>query len=125
MQHFFTSLIYTILGFGMVGLFLLAMLDSTLLFYLPFALDTILILLVSHHRERVPYYIIVTIGGALVGALLTYWMVKTMSEEVLEKHVSQEKFNRIKQKVMEKGFWGLAIAALLPPPFPFTPFLVV
>src|SRR5438105_12846456 len=120
MQHFLDSFLYLVLSFGLAGLFVLALLDSTILFFMPFALDTIFILLVHHNRTWFPYYLAITLEGSLTGAYLTYWMVKKMSEEVLEKHVSREKFNRIKKKMTEKGFWALAIAALIPPPFPFT-----
>jgi uncharacterized membrane protein YdjX (TVP38/TMEM64 family) len=54
---------------------------------------------------------------------LTYFVVRKASEETLEKKFPKRKFNRVKKKVKEKGFAGLLITALLPPPFPFSPFV--
>src|SRR5881409_3418084 len=105
MLHLLDSFIYVVLSLGLAGLFVLAFLDSTILFYMPFALDTILILLISHHKEWCPFYVAIALAGSLAGATLTYWMVRKMSEEVLEKHVPRQKFNRIKKKMTEKGFW--------------------
>lgn len=41
----------------------------------------------------------------------------------MEKHFPKKKFLRFRKMLEEKGFLALVIAALLPPPLPFTPFV--
>jgi membrane protein YqaA with SNARE-associated domain len=112
-----------ILGFGLPGIFFLAVLDSTFLFYLPLAMDTLFILLVSHHRSLTPILIILIISGSLVGAAITYAILGRSKVHVLDRIVSGDKMKKLKKRIEEKGFWAISIAAILPPPFPFTPFL--
>src|SRR5687767_9212644 len=112
-----------ILSFGLIGLLVLAIFDSTLFFFLPFAVDTVLIILVSQNRDTMPIYSIATVMGSLGGCAISYLVVRKVSEETLEKKFPQKKFKRVKKKIKEKGFLGLMIASMLPPPFPFSPFV--
>src|ERR1700752_2109490 len=123
MTEFLDSFIQFILAFGLLGIFILAMLDSTIFFFLPFAVDTVLIILVYRRREWMPFYALVTIAGSLAGCVLTYLLLRKASEETLEKKFPKKKFSRGKRKIKEKGFIGLMITSLLPPPFPFSPFV--
>jgi membrane protein YqaA with SNARE-associated domain len=114
-----------VLSFGLIGLFVLAALDSTFIFYLPFAIDAILIILVSKNESMMPYYALITTTGSIIGCLFTYLIISKTSEQSLEKMVSTRKFERVKRKMNKNGFWAIAIASALPPPFPFTPFLIM
>jgi hypothetical protein len=58
MAEFLDLFFKLILGFGIAGLFVLAILDSTIFFFLPFAVDTVLIVLVSRNHESMPVYAI-------------------------------------------------------------------
>jgi membrane protein YqaA with SNARE-associated domain len=124
MTEFLDSFFKFILSFGIPGVFVLAMIDSTFLFFLPFALDAILIILVSRHREWMPVYALVAVAGSVAGCAITYFLLRKASEETLEKKFPQKKLNRVKKKIKNNGFAGLIIASLLPPPFPFTPFVI-
>ena len=123
MAEFLDLFLKLILGFGIAGLFVLAIFDSTIFFFLPFAVDTVLIVLVSQNRESMPVYALVTVAGSLAGCAVTYLVVRKASEETLEKKFPQKKFDRVRQKIKNKGFPGLIITSLLPPPFPFSPFV--
>jgi membrane protein YqaA with SNARE-associated domain len=124
MTEFLDSFFKFILSFGIVGVFLLAMIDSTCLFFLPFALDAVLIILISKNREWMPVYAFVAVAGSLAGCVITYFLLRKASQETLEKKFPKKKFNQVKKKIKENGFAGLIIASLLPPPFPFTPFVI-
>lgn len=115
---------HTIFHFGIVHLFVLAILDSTIFFFFPFALDAGLIIMVSKHRSWMPLYASVAAAGSIIGCALTYYLVGKTSEKTLEKILPKKKFERVKTKIQEKGFLAIVVAALLPPPFPFTPFVV-
>jgi membrane protein YqaA with SNARE-associated domain len=124
MTEFLDTFLKFILSFGLAGVFVLATIDSTFLFFLPFALDAVLIILVSRNREWMPLYALVAVAGSFAGCATTYFLLRKASEETLKKKFPKKKFNRVKKKVKDNGFAGLIIASLLPPPFPFTPFVV-
>ena len=124
MTEFLDSFLKFILSFGVASVFVLAMIDSTFLFFLPFALDTVLIILISRNREWMPVYALVAVAGSLAGCAITYFLLRKASEETLEKKFPKKKFNRVKKKIKDNGFAGLIITSLLPPPFPFTPFVI-
>jgi membrane protein YqaA with SNARE-associated domain len=123
MAEFLDAFFRFILSFGMAGILALAILDSTIFFFLPFAVDAVLIMLISQNRDSMLYYVLVTTVGSLIGCALSYMIVRKASEETIEKKFSRKKFNRVKKKVKENGFAGLLITSLLPPPFPFSPFV--
>jgi membrane protein YqaA with SNARE-associated domain len=123
MADFLDVFIKIILGFGVAGLFALAILDSTIFFFLPFAVDAVLIVLVSQNRDTMPIYALVTVAGSLAGCAITFLLVRKVSQETLEKKFSKKKFKKVAKKVKDKGLPGLIITSLLPPPFPFSPFV--
>lgn len=123
MSHFVDAFFHFVLGFGLLGVFILAVLDSTIFFYLPFALDAVLIILISHHRDWMPVYALITVAGSVAGCAITYFIVKKASDETLAKKVPKEKFEKVRQKLKDREFVGMLITSLLPPPFPFTPFV--
>ena len=123
MAEFLDLFLKLILGFGIAGLLVLAIFDSTIFFFLPFAVDTVLIVLVSQNRSSMPLYALVTVAGSLAGCAITYLIVRKASKETLEKKFPRKKFDRVRKKIKDKGFAGLMITSLLPPPFPFSPFV--
>jgi membrane protein YqaA with SNARE-associated domain len=123
MADFLDVFVKIILGFGLAGLFTLAILDSTIFFFLPFAVDTVLIVLVSQNRDMMPVYALVTVAGSLAGCAITFLLVQKASQETLEKKFSKKKFKKVSKKVKDKGLPGLIVTSLLPPPFPFSPFV--
>jgi membrane protein YqaA with SNARE-associated domain len=124
MTEFLDSFLAFILSFGLLGILVLAILDSTFFFYLPFAMDTVLIVMISKHRDMMPVYVIISILGSIAGCVLTYYFISKASEETIEKKFPKKKFKKVKKKIKENGFVGLILTSLLPPPFPFTPFVV-
>ena len=49
---------------------------------------------------------------------------QSISEKGLEKHLSARKLKRVQSKVRDKVGRAVAIASLIPPPFPFTAFVM-
>jgi membrane protein YqaA with SNARE-associated domain len=123
-MEWFEHVLHVILSFGFIGLFVLSALDSTVFFFIPFAIDFLFIAHVSHHRAEFPYYLLTAVGGSLAGCLITYWIVSKTSEKTLERHLPKQKFEKLKKKIDEKGFYAVLLAAILPPPFPFSPFIL-
>lgn len=123
-MKWFDHILRIILSFGYFGLFILAALDSTVLFFMPFAIDFLFIAHVSRHRAEFPYYLLTTVCGSVTGCLITYWIVSKTSEKTLERHLPKKNFGKLKKKIDEKGFYAVLLASILPPPFPFSPFVL-
>jgi membrane protein YqaA with SNARE-associated domain len=124
MTAFLDHFLAFLLGFGVVGLGVLAIVDSTIFFFLPFAQDALLIILISKHRNLMFVYSLVTVIGSIIGSVLTYVMMRKASKETIEKQIPKRKLKRVQSRIEKGGFIGLVIASLLPPPFPYTPFVV-
>src|SRR4051812_24498558 len=104
------------------GIWLIALLDSTMLFFLPLAVDIGVIILASRAREMFWIYAIFATAGSLCGAGITYYMGRKIGDPGLERFVSPGRLKRVRQKLKSKGPIAIAMLDLVPPPFPFTPF---
>ena len=102
------------------GLFVLAALDATVFFWLPFGVDAALIFLTARHREPAWVYVLLATTGSVTGSAITFWMGRKIEEAGLNKYVPRRRLKRVTSVVKKKGIFALALLALLPPPFPFT-----
>ena len=121
-----TSFFYSIFGFFLTwwGAFLMAALDTSMLFFLPFGIDALVIFLAARNPELFWVYPILATGGSLTGATVTFWIGRKAGAHGLERFVPSRRLERLKCKVNESGAIAMAIPALLPPPFPLTPFIL-
>jgi len=106
------------------GLLLLAALDTSMLFFLPFAVDAAVILLSAHRPEWVLLYAGLATAGSVIGAAGTFWIGRRAGEHGLERFVSRRRLASVKHQVRDRGAVALAVPSLVPPPFPFTPFIL-
>jgi membrane protein YqaA with SNARE-associated domain len=106
------------------GAFLLAALDTSLIFFLPFGVDALVVYLAARNRELFWIYPLLATGGSLLGAGLTFWIGHTAGEAGLKRLVSPRHLERLQKRTRESGAIAFAIPALLPPPFPLTPFIL-
>src|SRR5262245_42070602 len=91
---------------------------------LPGSLDALTLLLSAHQRSWWPYYAGMATIGTLIGAYVTYTLGRKGGKETLMRRLSQRRVDRIYRGFSKHGFWSLFIPALLPPPVPYTPFLL-
>jgi membrane protein YqaA with SNARE-associated domain len=115
-----------LLGFFLTwwGAALLAALDSSMLFFLPFGIDTVVIYLAARDATFFWIYPVLAATGSVIGAAVTYWAGYKAGEVGLERLVPEHRLRRLRDRVREKGAVAMAAAALLPPPFPLTPFVL-
>jgi membrane protein YqaA with SNARE-associated domain len=106
------------------GLWLIAALDSTMLFFLPFAVDIAVIVLASRARGMFWVYPIIASAGSLCGAAVTYYIGYRIGDAELERFVSSGRLSRVRKKLRTKGAVAIAALDLVPPPFPFTAFIL-
>ncbi len=107
------------------GIAILAALDSSIFFSLPFALDAAVVILVAHHRDLFWLYPLIVDPASLVGAASTYWIGWKIGEDGLEHFVPKHRLKAVQRRVRQSGAFGLAALDLVPPPFPFTPIILV
>jgi membrane protein YqaA with SNARE-associated domain len=106
------------------GTVLMAALDASMVFYLPFGVDALVIYQAAHDNDRFWMYPLLATVGSIAGAAITYWIGRTAGEAGLERIVAAKRLNAIRGRVRDGGGVALALPALLPPPFPLTPFIL-
>jgi membrane protein YqaA with SNARE-associated domain len=112
--------IYAIaLKLGGIGLLIVGLLDSSFLF-MPFGNDLLILGLTANHHDKLLYYAVMATLGSGAGCFLTDWVARKGGEEGLQKLFSPKSFEYAKKRVSTKAGWALALASIMPPPFPFT-----
>jgi membrane protein YqaA with SNARE-associated domain len=122
MREFLTAIFAGLMNWW--GLWLIAALDSTMLFFLPLAVDIAVIVLSSRAHEMFWVYPLIAAGGSLCGAAVTYYIGYRVGDPGLERFVSPSRLERVRKKMRSKGAIAIAILDLVPPPFPFTAFVL-
>ena len=114
------------LGFFLTwwGAYLLGALDATMLFFLPFGIDALVIYLAARDNLFFWLYPILATAGSVTGAAVTYWIGHKIGEMGLERFVPARRLERFRTRVQKQGAVAMAFAAVLPPPFPLTPFVL-
>ena len=108
---------------GGPGLVLLAIADNSVV-PLTGSMDVLTIWLAARHREPWPYYAAMATIGAVIGGYITYALARKGGKRAMERKLSREKALQFSRAFERWGFFAVAIPALLPPPFPFVPFLI-
>jgi membrane protein YqaA with SNARE-associated domain len=108
---------------GGLGLVLLGIADNSVV-PLTGSMDVLTIWLAARHREPWPYYALMATLGAVIGGYITYSLARKGGKGALEHKLSKKRAAKVYETFERWGFWAVAVPALLPPPFPFVPFLV-
>ncbi|MDQ6665862.1 MAG: hypothetical protein M3Z23_15895 [Acidobacteriota bacterium] len=124
MKGFLTHLALFFASLGGFGLLLLGILDSSFLF-MPLGNDLLVVALTAQNHGRMPYYAFMATVGSVLGCFITDWISRKGGQKGLEGRVNRRTLQFVEKKVKKKAGPALAIAALMPPPFPFTPFVIV
>ena len=107
-----------------VGVVVLAALDSTVFISLPFGIDAAVIILAARLRAFWWVAPLLATLGSVAGAWLTFWMGAKIGEQGLQRYVAPKRLNRVRARIQRSGAVALAVLDLVPPPFPFTPFVL-
>jgi membrane protein YqaA with SNARE-associated domain len=107
-----------------VGVVVLAALDSTMFFSFPFGIDAAVIILAARLRGLAWIVPLLATLGSVAGAALTFWMGVVIGERGLDRYLPEARLNKVRARVRRSGAVTLAILDLIPPPFPFTPFVL-
>jgi membrane protein YqaA with SNARE-associated domain len=107
-----------------IGVTVLAALDSTLFFSLPFGIDTVVIILSARSHASAWVVVLLATAGSVAGAALTFWMGVKIGEKGLDRFIPEKRLAVVRQRIHDSGAIALAVLDLIPPPFPFTPFVL-
>src|ERR1700681_4140566 len=108
---------------GGLGLVLLGVADNSVI-PLTGSMDVLTIWLSARHREPWFYYAAMATLGAVIGGYITYALARKGGKQAMERKLSKRRAAKVYATFERWGFWAVAVPALLPPPFPFVPFLI-
>ena len=108
-----------------VGLPVLAALDSTVIFFFPFGLDLALALMAARQPSLAWLYPLTATAGSVVGAAFTFWLGRKIGEHGVERFVDARRMDHVKTRIGKKAAISTGFLALVPPPFPFTAFILM
>jgi membrane protein YqaA with SNARE-associated domain len=117
------SVVRYFLAMGAWGLLGMGVLDSSILF-LPFGNDLLVVALTARQPERWWLYALGATAGSLMGCTITDFLSRKLGEAGLEKLVHPKRLEAVQNRLKKHSFWVLGASALMPPPFPFTVFLI-
>ncbi len=118
------SLMHVVTRLGGPGLIALGLVDNSVI-PLPGGMDAATILLAAAHHEPWWYYAIMATVGSLIGGYLTYRLGLKGGEETLQKKLSKRRADQVSRIFQRFGFWSVAANAVIPPPMPIVPILIV
>lgn len=107
-----------------VGLPILAALDTSVVFFFPLGVDLVVILMCAREPSRAWLFPLLATAGSMVGSGVTYWMGRKVGEHGLERFISPRRLRRVKRRIGSGAAISTGLLAIVPPPFPFTPFVL-
>jgi membrane protein YqaA with SNARE-associated domain len=123
-----SHLLRWLMSLGGVGLFAVAIVDSSVIpLPLPGSTDLLLLLLTAHRGTTVisaAWLAFCAFAGSVVGGYLTWSAGRKGGEVTLERYVPKRLLGRVTGWVERFGAFSVAVSAIMPPPIPLTPFLL-
>jgi membrane protein YqaA with SNARE-associated domain len=117
-MHFFFHL-------GLVGLFLVSIVDSSFVpLPIPGITDIMLVIYAADHTNPILLVAMATIGSA-IGGFLSHAAGQAGGMKFLEKHVPERTLHRVTGWMEHHPILSVALPAILPPPMPLSPFVLV
>jgi len=110
---------------GLAGLVLISTVDSSFVpLPIPGVTDILVILYAANHANLILLVGLATLGSAL-GGFLSYILAHAGGMAFLEKHVSARYLKPLRRWVEKHSILSVAIPAILPPPVPLSPFVLI
>jgi membrane protein YqaA with SNARE-associated domain len=120
------SLLSSLLSYFLTpgGLLLMGALDASVVFFLPLGIDFVVIVLTARRPGLFWVYAVLATTGSLIGAGVTYWLGRKLGEHGLARLVKPSTLRRVETRVKHRGAVSIAALGIIPPPFPFTAFVL-
>jgi membrane protein YqaA with SNARE-associated domain len=111
------------LALGGPGLFLIAFLDSSFLSF-PEVVDLVIVVAISAEKQRIIYYPLLATLGSVAGCFALYLVGAKGGEAFVRKRLHERHVDRAIAVFQRHGLLTIIVPSLLPPPFPFKPFVL-
>jgi undecaprenyl-diphosphatase len=110
---------------GLVGVFALTLFDGSLLWLLPGINDIVLISFVvaKHTLGWAIAAVVLATTGSILGAMASYRIGKRGGGDLLRRRFPPALLRRVENWTNRLGAIPVGVAAVLPPPFPYAPFV--
>ena len=118
--HFF----HLLLSFGLVGFFLVAVVDSSFVpLPIPGVSDLMIVFFAAQHTNLFLLVGLATAGSAL-GGYLSFQIGHRGGIQFLEHHVPERILSRVQRWMEGHAVLSVSLPAILPPPMPLSPFVL-
>jgi membrane protein YqaA with SNARE-associated domain len=122
--HHSSTLIHLLLTFGIAGVFLISIVDSSFV-PLPIpGITDILIVVLAARSANLILLVAAATAGSFLGGLFSYKIGQRGGMAFLEKHVSPRLLKPITTWMARHAILAVALPAILPPPMPLSPFVL-
>ena len=111
------------LALGGPGLFLIAFLDSSFLSF-PEVVDLVIVIAITAEKQRILYYPLLATLGSVCGCFALYMLGAKGGEAFLRRRLHARHVDHVLEVFQRHGLLTIIVPSLLPPPFPFKPFVL-
>jgi membrane protein YqaA with SNARE-associated domain len=119
-----SPLMHLLLRFGVVGLFLVSIVDSSFVpLPIPGVTDILLIVFAAQHQDAILLIALATAGSAL-GGWFSWRVGQSGGMAFIEKRTPPAIYKRVTRWMESHALLAVAVPALLPPPMPLSPFVL-
>jgi membrane protein YqaA with SNARE-associated domain len=122
--HHGSSMIHLLLSFGLVGVALVSIVDSSFIpLPVPGVTDILVVVLAAQHANLILLVGLAT-AGSFLGGYFSYEIGQSGGMAFLERHVPARIFKTVCNWMETHAILSVALPALLPPPMPLSPFVL-
>ncbi|HZY63245.1 MAG TPA: VTT domain-containing protein [Edaphobacter sp.] len=123
-RHHHSGFFHFLSSFGLFGLFLVSIVDSSFVpLPVPGVTDILLIVFAAQKTNWILLILLTTLGSGL-GGYFSYQVGHAGGMQFLEKHVPARIFNKVCNWMEHHAILAVALPAILPPPMPLSPFVL-
>jgi membrane protein YqaA with SNARE-associated domain len=117
-------LIRLLLSFGLAGVLLVSIVDSSFVpLPIPGLTDIMIVVLAAQHANLILLVGLATLGSAIGGGL-SYQVGQSGGMAFLQRHVPARIFKQVCTWMEHHAILSVALPAILPPPMPLSPFVL-
>jgi membrane protein YqaA with SNARE-associated domain len=106
------------------GVLVMGALDASVVFFLPLGIDFVVIIMAARNPDLFWMYAALATLGSIAGASATFWIGRKVGEHGLSRLVKPSTLKRVEQRVTRSAALPIAALGVVPPPFPFTAFVL-
>ncbi len=122
--HTHGHLFHVLLRFGLVGFFLVSIVDSSFVpLPVPGISDLMIVFFAAQHTNLILLVGLATAGSAL-GGYLSFWVGQRGGKDFLEHHVPKRILGKVQDWMEHHAILSVSLPAILPPPMPLSPFVL-